>query len=97
MSPESPLTPREIARLIQAVDSLTSTIENLRQEMAATYVRKDVYEADRRADEESGNRLAGRLDKQEGYWSRLAWTVGLMVLTALMGLVLAQGGQVPGQ
>lgn len=96
MTEQQPLSPREISRLITSVDNLAVTIETLRSEMAATYVRKDVYEADRKADEAEGVALSGRVGKMEGYWGRLAWTIGLMVLTALVSLVLVQQGGVAG-
>lgn len=92
--PDSPLTAREISMLIQSVESLTSTIENLRKEMSETYVRKDVYEGDRRSDAKEGEQLVSRLEKVEGYWAKVGWTIGLAVLAALLGLVLNQNGMI---
>lgn len=92
MPEDQQFTPREISRLINSVDALTGSIESLRREMAETYVRKDVYSSDRAADAAEGDQLSRRMDKQESYWSRLAWTVGLSVLTALLALVVGVNG-----
>lgn len=89
---DAPLTAREISLLIQSVEGLTVSIESLRREMAETYVRKDVYEGHRIADAKEGENLHNRVDKVEGYWSKVGWTIGTAVLLALLGLVLTQGG-----
>ena len=83
--PDSPLTQRDVQSLRETLDKLDRTIENLRKEMASTYVRQDVYERD----------LANiREDvKQHGDW--LTWAQRIVigaVLLALLGLVVYQGG-----
>lgn len=92
MTSEQPLTPREVAQLIASVEALTVTINSLRDEMGRTYVRKDVYSSDRKADSAEGATLSHRIEKVEMYWARLAWAIGLMVLGALVSLVLVQNG-----
>jgi tetrahydromethanopterin S-methyltransferase subunit B len=83
--PDSPLTQRDVQSLRETLDKLDRTIENLRKEMASTYVRQDVYERD----------LANiREDvKQHSDW--LTWAQRIVigaVLLALLGLVVYQGG-----
>lgn len=92
MPTDESLSNREFSRLTQSVEKLTDTIDSLRREMAETYVRKDVYEADRKADALEEDSLSTRVGKMEGYWGRIAWTVCLLVLTALTSLVLVQNG-----
>lgn len=80
-------THREAESLNQAIRDLTKTLNELRQEMSATYVRKDVL----------GPQLEEiRADiKSHGDW--LLWAQRIVigaVMLALVGLVVYQGGAI---
>lgn len=82
---DEPLTHREAEALTLSIRDLTSSIDTLRGDIASTYVRKDVYEAEKREmQKEIGEHSAWIL-----WGQRLA--LGLL-FTALIGLVLYQGG-----
>lgn len=82
---DDPITRREADALTRALRDLTTGVEKLREDMDATYVRKDVLEP--------------KLDtinstlKSHGDW--LTWAQRIVlgaVLIALVALVISQGG-----
>lgn len=82
---DEPLTHREAEALTLSIRDLTSSIDTLRGDIASTYVRKDVYEAEKREMQKEISEHSSWL-----LWAqRLA--LGLL-FTALIGLVLYQGG-----
>lgn len=93
------LTQRELLRYlresIDATRELRGAVDQLRTEISQTYVRKDVYEADRRADAEAGSKLSGEVNAliRLRDWA-LKLVVGAVIL-ALLGLVLVNNGGPP--
>ena len=82
---EHPFTPREAAALIAAVEKLTIAIENMRGEMASTYVRKDVYVVER---DETRAKVAS-------HSSMFQWAgrlVGSVLIVALLATIIVQNG-----
>lgn len=99
MPDENGLTQRELLRYlkesIDATRELRAAIDQLRGEIASTYVRKDVYEADRRADSEAGRDLNDRVNSLV---SLRDWALKIVVgavLLALLGLVLVSNNGGP--
>lgn len=82
---DDPITRREADALTRALRDLTTGVEKLREDMDATYVRKDVLEPQL-------NEIRGDI-KSHADW--LLWAqrivIGAVVL-GLLGLVLYQGG-----
>lgn len=82
---DEPLTHREAEALTLSIRDLTSSIDTLRGDIASTYVRKDVYEAEKR-----------EMQKEIGeHSSWLLWAQRIVigaVFMALLGLVIYQGG-----
>lgn len=86
--PDSPLTQRDVESLRTTLDKLDRTIDGLRQEMASTYVRKDVLEP-------TLLEFRKDLDSHDNW---LTWAQRIVigaVLLALVGLVIYQGGGHP--
>lgn len=93
MADETPLTHREAEALTLSIRDLTQSIDTLRGEMAATYVRKDVYEAEKREAEAKERELKSDVDKHAAMWDWLIKLVLGVVILALLTLVVTQGGQ----
>lgn len=85
--PDTPLTQRDIEALRVTLDKLDRTIDHLREEMSATYVRKDVYSAER-------EQVIALLSKHAGFFDWLWKLVGAFVILGVLALWLAQGGMV---
>lgn len=91
-APEDNFERREVVRLTIAVDKLTEATQALERRMAETYVRKDVYEADRKADAKAGEELELKVAAVR---SIIDWTGKIIVgavLLALLSLVIVNGG-----
>lgn len=78
-------TAREYDALTKSLQDLTSTIKDLRSEMASTYVRKDVLEPRLGAIEDD-------VSKHSNYFDWIVKTVGAVIILALLGTILAQNG-----
>lgn len=79
------IPPRDVDRLETAIRDLTGALERHRVEMAATFVRKDVYERDI-AD------VRGDIKAHSDIFTWLGRIVIGAVVLALLGLVIVQTG-----
>ena len=79
MGADGERTPGEIAR---ALDSLTEEVRGFRAEITQSYVRKDVYEA------EKSNHLT-RLTVVENRQEWVMRTIGALIFAAIIGGLLA--------
>jgi hypothetical protein len=77
VAPGEPITHRDIAYLTNSIDNLTSIINQLRVEMAQTYVRKDVNDGD----------LAAIRDDITRHDDWLTWAQRIVIGLVLVGLV----------
>lgn len=96
---DEPLTSREILRHLdentEATRALRGAIDQLRNEISQTYVRKDVWLEARKSDAEAGLALS---EQVRALISLRDWTVKIIVgtvLLALLGLVIASNGGGP--
>lgn len=83
--PDSPFTHRDIEALNQSIRGLNETIKELRQEMASTYVRKDVLEPQLKE-------IKDDVARHGSYWDWLVRLIVAAVIIGLLGLLFAQGG-----
>ena len=78
-------TAREYEALTMSIRDLTTTIKDLRGEMASTYVRKDVIEPQLRE-------IRKDVDQHADYFAWIVRTVGVIIIAALLGTILVQNG-----
>jgi hypothetical protein len=79
------IPPRDVDRLETAIRDLTGALERHRVEMAATFVRKDVYERDM-------DDIKGDIKAHSDIFTWIARIVIGAVVLALLGLVIVQSG-----
>lgn len=73
---------------VRAQTELSSTVKDLRAEIASTYVRKDVLDPT----------LNGLKEKVKAHGDWMSWATRIvlsLVIVAVVGVVLYQGGEVP--
>lgn len=95
MTPEDTQARRDLERLhevqqtlIKSVDKLNSSIEGLHIQMAATYVRQDVYEANQQLHKQVHQELRGDISGlQKAKWAVIGFVLAA-VGSAAMSLVL---------
>lgn len=84
--PDSPMTQRDVVALNTSIRELSTTIKELRIEMATTYVRKDVLEP-------TLDRMQDTLDNHSSW---LTWggrlVLGVVFLALLAGVIVQGGG-----
>lgn len=82
----------DFRHLSNAVEKLTMTIENLPAVMAAIYVRQDVYRADQRLHDLKHNEQDGEIESLTSFKEWAIRAVLGAIIVALVGLLVAQGG-----
>ncbi|MDN7120313.1 hypothetical protein INN71_02790 [Nocardioides sp. ChNu-153] len=82
-------------RLTKQLEALTTEIREDRAEASRTYVRRDVYDAERRADEAARNDVAKDVKKLEdkdaaatGFRRQMLVSGAVMVISVLVSIVL---------
>jgi hypothetical protein len=87
---------RDVGLLIQSVNNLTRTMEQLRRDIADTYVRKDVHDQEITSIRREIKVVADDVEEHDGW---LLWALRLAVGTVILALltvvlVQANGGGV---
>lgn len=86
--PDDAPSRRDYHQLSASVDRLTRVVENLPDKMAATYVRKDVYDGDQRLHEQIHSEMRGDISGlQKAKWAVIGFVLAA-VGSAVMGTVL---------
>lgn len=86
MPDSQPPTQRDYLHLSNSMRDLTRTLDQLRSEMASTYVRKDVLEPtllDLRKD----------VDTHSKWFTWIVQTVGAVIIVGLLGLLFYTGAK----
>lgn len=89
--PEDTPSQSDFRHLSNAVEKLTSTIENLPAVMAAIYVRQDVYRSDQRLHDQKHAEQDHEIDSLTSFKEWAIRAVLGAIIVALVGLLLAQG------
>ena len=71
------------------LDEVTSRLEALAARMETTYVRFDLFEASKQLNETERAQLSGRLEKLESRSEWIVRSVGGIIITGLVGIVIA--------
>ena len=88
VSPDAPASRRDFEHLGATVAKLTATLESLQLTMAATYVRKDVYEADQRVHEKTHTEQAGDIDSLKSTNQWILRSVGAALIPLIIGALV---------
>lgn len=86
-----------LAEVVRILEELRAEFRESRVEMRSTYVRKDVYEAERKADLQVVAELRGDLDviAEQQQWTRRAAITGVVlpiVVAVFLAVLLAAVG-----
>ena len=71
------------------LDDVTSRLEALATRMESTYVRFDLFEASKQLQETERLQMSQRIEKLESRSEWLIRTVGAIIISAVLGLVIA--------
>lgn len=71
---------------------LSMTLKELRHEISQTYVRKDVYEAERKSDSKELDEVRADVTSIKGWGVWAIRIIGAVIIVAILGLVITQTG-----
>jgi hypothetical protein len=87
-SPDAPASRRDFEHLSATVEKLTRTLESLQLTMAATYVRKDVYEADQKVHDKTHAEHTEDIDSLKSTNQWILRSVGAALIPLIIGALV---------